>query len=433
MDKETLSNYGWIVICVLVLAVMIALATPFGSYVADGFKAAYKGFGDTNTEVTDMMYSAVGAKAPASCGIEGHYKGDNRGEHGIPATDCTKGHRYTCECVNWVVPEDGKYTMITAVNGKSAYNAGEALPNHYTPQTGDTYEEGDYIYKYDYYYGGSDWSLGLSQNGWGVRVKDTTKATYGTILSEIAGQPVKNMDYTFYNCKSLTTAPVIPNSVTNMHRTFNGCTSLTTAPTIPNSITDMYGTFGGCTSLTTAPVIPSSVTNMTNTFFGCTSLTVAPVIPSIVTNMDLTFSGCTSLTTVPVIPNSVTNMYRTFKNCTSLTTAPIIPNSVTSMYGTFEGCTSLTAAPTIPSSVTNMSSTFSSCTSLTTAPVIPNSVTNMTQTFWYCSSLTGTIEINANPTEYYACFSNTSKPIVLTGSSTMLSQIADNRRNITIQ
>ena len=28
MDKETLSNYGWVVICVLVLVVMIALATP---------------------------------------------------------------------------------------------------------------------------------------------------------------------------------------------------------------------------------------------------------------------------------------------------------------------------------------------------------------------------------------------------------------------
>ena len=35
MDKETLSNYGWIVICVLVLTVMIALATPFGTFVAD--------------------------------------------------------------------------------------------------------------------------------------------------------------------------------------------------------------------------------------------------------------------------------------------------------------------------------------------------------------------------------------------------------------
>ena len=144
MDKETLSNYGWIVICVLVLAIMIALATPFGSYVADGFKAAYKGFGDTNTEVTDMMYSAVGTKVPASCGIEGHYKGDNRGTHGIPTIDCLNGHKYTCECVSLVVPADGTYTMITAVNGKSVYNAGEALPNHYKPQTGDAYEEEDY-------------------------------------------------------------------------------------------------------------------------------------------------------------------------------------------------------------------------------------------------------------------------------------------------
>ena len=38
MDKETLSNYGWVVICVLVLVVMIALATPFGKYIADAVK-----------------------------------------------------------------------------------------------------------------------------------------------------------------------------------------------------------------------------------------------------------------------------------------------------------------------------------------------------------------------------------------------------------
>ena len=35
MDKETLSNYGWIVICVIVLAVMIALATPFATLIKD--------------------------------------------------------------------------------------------------------------------------------------------------------------------------------------------------------------------------------------------------------------------------------------------------------------------------------------------------------------------------------------------------------------
>ncbi len=35
MDKETLSNYGWIVICVIVLAVMISLAAPFAETIRD--------------------------------------------------------------------------------------------------------------------------------------------------------------------------------------------------------------------------------------------------------------------------------------------------------------------------------------------------------------------------------------------------------------
>ena len=42
MDKETLSNYGWVVICVLVLVVMIALATPFGKYIAEAVKNTTK-------------------------------------------------------------------------------------------------------------------------------------------------------------------------------------------------------------------------------------------------------------------------------------------------------------------------------------------------------------------------------------------------------
>ena len=48
MDKETLSNYGWIVICVLVLVVMIALATPFGRFVEQAVQNTAQGLFDTN-------------------------------------------------------------------------------------------------------------------------------------------------------------------------------------------------------------------------------------------------------------------------------------------------------------------------------------------------------------------------------------------------
>ena len=48
MDKETLSNYGWIVIAVMVLAVMIALATPFGTFVSSAIKSTTQGLFDVN-------------------------------------------------------------------------------------------------------------------------------------------------------------------------------------------------------------------------------------------------------------------------------------------------------------------------------------------------------------------------------------------------
>jgi hypothetical protein len=57
MDKETLSNYGWIVICTLVLAVMLALATPFGEFIRDGVWSTTNGLNDTlnkNMEIVGL-------------------------------------------------------------------------------------------------------------------------------------------------------------------------------------------------------------------------------------------------------------------------------------------------------------------------------------------------------------------------------------------
>ncbi len=55
MDKETLSNYGWIVICVLVLAVMIALATPFGTYVKNGVESTTQGLFEMENKALDII------------------------------------------------------------------------------------------------------------------------------------------------------------------------------------------------------------------------------------------------------------------------------------------------------------------------------------------------------------------------------------------
>ena len=61
MDKETLSNYGWVVICVLVLVVMIALATPFGKYIAEAVKSTTQGlFGASHEALNNGLSQAAG-------------------------------------------------------------------------------------------------------------------------------------------------------------------------------------------------------------------------------------------------------------------------------------------------------------------------------------------------------------------------------------
>ena len=55
MDKSTLSNYGWIVIAVLVLSVMIALATPFGKYIEQGVKNTTEGLFTTSQNAFNNM------------------------------------------------------------------------------------------------------------------------------------------------------------------------------------------------------------------------------------------------------------------------------------------------------------------------------------------------------------------------------------------
>ena len=97
MDKETLSNYGWIVICVLVLAVMIALATPFGSFVADAVKSTTQGLFDVNQNALnstgliniDGQTFGEGGNGGAVNGGSGDQGGSALPAIGTSAEDCT--------------------------------------------------------------------------------------------------------------------------------------------------------------------------------------------------------------------------------------------------------------------------------------------------------------------------------------------------------
>ena len=53
MDKSTLSNYGWLVVVTLALAIMLALATPFGTYVGDAVVSVANGYTKASDKAID--------------------------------------------------------------------------------------------------------------------------------------------------------------------------------------------------------------------------------------------------------------------------------------------------------------------------------------------------------------------------------------------
>lgn len=277
MDKETLSHYGWIVVLILILVCLLAMATPFGGFIADGFKATYTGFGQTGENAIKTIFVKNTPDTPEA-----------------PLPD--------------PLPDT-----------KARFN--------------DTYEDSDYIY----WFNGDYWDVKvksdrLNKTEYGKilsviaqkpveRMDSCFEGCKYMLKSPTIPDSITTMYNTYKDCTSLTSAPTIPDGVYQMTQTFYNCTSLTAAPAIPSNVTSMLRTFGSCTSLTSAPDMSNanSVTDMNDTFNGCTSLITAPVIPNSVTNMSGTFFNCSALTAAPTIPSNVTDLSYAFLSCRSLT------------------------------------------------------------------------------------------------------------------
>ena len=450
MDKETLSNYGWIVICVLVLAVMLAFAGPFGNFIADAVKSTTAGLFGVNQNALGAAGITIDGQ-----GFDGTINGGDPALNPGGVTIENNTYEYG----------DYIYTrQIISGNelGAQTLEEGQSLLKHYVEQElGMSWEEVLELYaQYDVTEEQLFESYGLTEetfeptvfgDGWNVQlnlnVTDKNRTSYGPILESINGSSVVSMDFLFQDCKSLAEAPVIPNGIKTMSYAFSGCSSLVTAPVIPNGISDITyafvyctnmktyvgstdpdgdfskfkipsnvtsvaGLFNGCKKMTNVPTIPNKVTNMESAFQGCDLIIAPPVIPNGVTNLKNTFSGCTSLSITPVIPESATDIGGFLWGCSAITVAPIIPSKVTDVHYTFQGCTSLktyvgSTDPdgdfsdyVIPDGVTTMMATFEGCINLTHAPVIPENVSNLYSTFFGCKSLTGVVVINTNKNFY---------------------------------
>lgn len=117
---------------------------------------------------------------------------------------------------------------------------------------------------------------------------------------------IRNGQYLFYDCKSLTNDQLNSiikfddtENVTNMANMFSNCKNLTSIPQLNTSnVTNMYSMFNSCSNLTTIPLLNTSkVTNMDNMFSGCYNLIKIDINKLVNSNSSFA-SDCYSLKTL---------------------------------------------------------------------------------------------------------------------------------------
>ena len=124
MDKNTLSNYGWVVVVVIVLAIMIALATPFGNYAVEGTKTVLQSFSNSADSLEFVSSKADFVNTSKKYVLPNGYIYEYKYREGEMVPDCTNQISISIDNAGTIYNGIGykENTRIIPTEGREEYN-----------------------------------------------------------------------------------------------------------------------------------------------------------------------------------------------------------------------------------------------------------------------------------------------------------------------
>ena len=245
----------------------------------------------------------------------------------------------------------------------------------------------------------------------------------GKCVIEFDGPITKIPDYAFCDCKNLTGAIVIPNSVKEIGiMAFADCTGLNGTLTLPNKLEKILVSAFYNSGFTGTLKLPNSLTNIGNTaFMECKYFTSLELSNALSVIPEFAFRDCVGLSGSLVIPNSVTEIgERAFYNCTGFNGRLTLSSKLVKIgQYAFYGCTGFMGSLKLPNSLTDIGrsafmkcryftslelsnalsvippSAFEDCSGLSGSLVIPDGVKEIgVNAFANCSGFNGTLTLS---------------------------------------
>ena len=247
----------------------------------------------------------------------------------------------------------------------------------------------------------------------------------GKCVIEFDGPITKIPDYAFCDCKNLTGAIVIPNSVKEIGiLAFGNCTGLNGTLTLSNKLGKIWDSAFYNSGFTGTLKLPNSLTNIGKTaFMECKYFTSLELSNALSVIPGSAFKGCTGLSGSLVIPNSVTEIgEQAFQNCTGFngtltlssklktigeyafnqsrfTGTLKLPNSLTDIgIAAFMDCKYFTSLELSNALSVIPKHAFKGCVGLSGSLVIPNGVKAIGEYAFYGCSFTGSLTLPSSVT-----------------------------------